>query len=668
MASRVISAILTLRDRDFSSGLRRGSGGLTDFQRRIMSAGNSVQRFSSNTVSSFSNMAKGVGGLVAAYAGFEAMKGVATSSIEAASSLEGYRNTLNVVMKDQSKAAEVMKWAVDFANKTPFETDSVVEATVRLQSYGLEAQKVLPMVGDMAGVMGKDVMQGVEAVADAQTGELERLKEFGITKAMIAQKAGEMYQNQEIINNQGQIVQQEKFNEALFALMQDRFKGGMEIQAGSFKGVMSTITGVWKTGLATMAGITATGEIVKGSLFDTIKDKAKSLGDYMTKLADDGTFQSIGNKLSSGVQVASNWFGILTDSVIALYNEAKPTLGWIKDTGLPAMGTGISFVAGEAKGLYNFVKNNWNVFEPIILGIVGAMATYKVSVLAVTAAQNLWKGATTTLTIAQGLLNGTLALTPLGWIVIGIGAVIAAGVALYNNWDIVREKTSQLWDKLGAFQGVATIVLGPIGQIIRTAVTLAENWDSTKGVWENVWNGIKLAASNAVNEVIVSINKMIETINKIPGVNIPIVPKVDWGQAKAKPSQGVADVADFMALENASFAVGTNRVPHDMVAQIHKDEMIIPAAQSNILRGAGIGIENITRNVGQESSLVNDSFKQVPNDDTNNNYKPQPSYEVQQVRAGANNTFNITINAADKSVNEIINELVPQLKLRLSNM
>lgn len=33
----------------------------------------------------------------------------------------------------------------------------------------------MTQIGDMAGVMNKDIMQAVEAVADAQTGELERL-------------------------------------------------------------------------------------------------------------------------------------------------------------------------------------------------------------------------------------------------------------------------------------------------------------------------------------------------------------------------------------------------------------------------------------------------------------------------------------------------------------
>lgn len=121
------------------------------------------------------SLTKTVAGVAATYVGARALGQVSQSALESASGLESYRSTLNVVMKDQKKAAETMAWAVDFANRTPFETDSVVEATVRLQSYGIEAQKVMTQIGDMAGVMNKDLMQAVEAVADAQTGEVERL-------------------------------------------------------------------------------------------------------------------------------------------------------------------------------------------------------------------------------------------------------------------------------------------------------------------------------------------------------------------------------------------------------------------------------------------------------------------------------------------------------------
>jgi phage tail tape-measure protein len=214
---------------------------------------------------------------------------VAVAGMKGAAELEAYRNTLNTVLKDSEKAGRVMAWAVDFANKTPFETDSVVEATVRLSAYGMEAQKVLPDIGDMASVMNKDLMDAVEAVADAQTGELERLKEFGITKKMIVEQGNKVMRGVEIVNAKGQITNQEKFNEVLFSLMRERFKGGMELQAGSFSGLMSTLTGTFKTAVAQMMGITATGRPVLGGFFMKLKDKLKELTDLITKWQNDGT-------------------------------------------------------------------------------------------------------------------------------------------------------------------------------------------------------------------------------------------------------------------------------------------------------------------------------------------------------------------------------------------
>lgn len=98
-----------------------------------------------------------------------------SSTIGANANMEQYLNTLTVVLKSHKKAAQTLAWAKDFANKTPFETDEIVDATAKLQSYGLNARKILPDIGNMSSVMGKSLDQGVEAIADAQTGELERL-------------------------------------------------------------------------------------------------------------------------------------------------------------------------------------------------------------------------------------------------------------------------------------------------------------------------------------------------------------------------------------------------------------------------------------------------------------------------------------------------------------
>jgi phage tail tape-measure protein len=303
-----------------------------------------------------------------------AMTTVAVSGIKGAAELEAYRNTLNTVLKDSTKAAKTMAWAVDFANKTPFETDSVVEATVRLAAYGMEAEKVLPGIGDMASVMNKDIMQAVEAVADAQTGELERLKDFGITKQMIIDHGNKVMRGKEIVNAKGQITDQENFNKVLFSLMEERFKGGMEIQANSFNGLMSTFTGTAKTMLAQMVGVSATGEIKIGGLFDRAKQKLKELTDKITQWQNDGTLDKWATKVSD---FFTTLFDTLEESVFPVLKEVggilKDILEWFSDlppktqefilkalllgAALGPVVSGISGIMGFAANFTGFLSN-----------------------------------------------------------------------------------------------------------------------------------------------------------------------------------------------------------------------------------------------------------------------------------------------------------------------
>jgi hypothetical protein len=52
-----------------------------------------------------------------------------------------------------------------------------------------------------------------------------------------------------------------------------------------------------------------------------------------------------------------------------------------------------------------------------------------------------------------------------------------------------------------------------------------------------------------------------------------------------------------------SYAVGTNYVPQDMIAQIHKGEAIIPAAY-NPSAGGGGGTNNVVVNVNMQDGAV----------------------------------------------------------------
>lgn len=91
-------------------------------------------------------------------------------------------NSSLITITGSSKAAEKeLEWIKVFAAETPFSLNEVTKAFVKMRSLGLDASKEsLTSYGNTASAMGKSLDQMIEAVADASTGEFERLKEFGI--------------------------------------------------------------------------------------------------------------------------------------------------------------------------------------------------------------------------------------------------------------------------------------------------------------------------------------------------------------------------------------------------------------------------------------------------------------------------------------------------------
>lgn len=275
-----------------------------------------------------------------------------------------------------------------------------------------------------------------------------------------------------------------------------------------------------------------------------VKDDMKDLWEYLNRGEIEGGLQDAFSDFQTGMQwVANHWEGM--------------------KTGLMALTAG--FVA----------------YKGVLAGMVILDAIKKL--------QYAYTTAVITGTTAQWALNGAMALFPGNWIALAIGGVVAAGVLLWKNWDTVRSKTEALWDKLGAFEGVANFVLGPLGLIIRSAITIADEWDNTKSVWSNVWGGIVKETESSVNTVVDSINWLIEKINQIPGVNIPIIPKVNWTGVETTQSSRMTDQMSYAEAVHGSHATGLASVPFDNYnSLLHKDEAVLTANQAGILRGMGI--------------------------------------------------------------------------------
>ena len=90
----------------------------------------------------------------------------------------------------------------------------------------------------------------------AQSGEWERMKEFGIKG----------------VDNMDDLVQ----------IMNKRFAGGMDKLAKTTGGIWSTVTGVVKNSLGKIVGIMDDGSVRQGSALDKVKTKLSELEDTLT--------------------------------------------------------------------------------------------------------------------------------------------------------------------------------------------------------------------------------------------------------------------------------------------------------------------------------------------------------------------------------------------------
>lgn len=150
----------------------RGEGELRKFNAGLDNAQQKASAFAASLIRI---------GAVAATAAAAGMAALGRSVISTSAQFEGYAATLETIEGSSDKAQKSLAWISDFAKKTPFEVAELTEAFVRLRAYGMDPTSgLMESLGDASSAMGKSLMSAVEMIADASTGEFERLKEFGI--------------------------------------------------------------------------------------------------------------------------------------------------------------------------------------------------------------------------------------------------------------------------------------------------------------------------------------------------------------------------------------------------------------------------------------------------------------------------------------------------------
>ena len=101
--------------------------------------------------------------------------------IELGSEFQKFQAVLTTALGSGSLAEGAMASIQAFASKTPFSVRELTDAFVKLTNQGFKpTENEMRQLGDLAASTGKSFDQLAEGIIDAQVGEFERLKEFGI--------------------------------------------------------------------------------------------------------------------------------------------------------------------------------------------------------------------------------------------------------------------------------------------------------------------------------------------------------------------------------------------------------------------------------------------------------------------------------------------------------
>ena len=331
-----------------------------------------VDRFESKSArgtraaSAMGGAMKAAGAALVAIGFAKVVSGIVTTSAK----FESLRASLKTVTGSLDGARVAMSQIEKFTATTPFQLDEVANSFIILKRMGIDTTaESLKAFGNIAAANGKSFEQLSEAVADAMTGEFERLKEFGIkvkqengkfiasmgsTQLSVSNSAEELVNSLKSLGEEGGAYASGLADQAAtmggkFSNLQDNLasfakgigEGGLNT---ALKEVLDTFNGLFEGSgqLATKIGaglgaailtlvdrfklIVSTGKAIFGGLSDMVVDLLGNIKQNFANLPEMLSMGGVVQKFNSAFVTAGNIVKKITNfminTFIAFYEQA----------------------------------------------------------------------------------------------------------------------------------------------------------------------------------------------------------------------------------------------------------------------------------------------------------------------------------------------------------
>ena len=466
---------------------------------------------------------------------------------------EGYRVTLQQLYGDAAKAEGAFKWIREFQIKTPYTPEELMEGLKTMKVFGLDAEKWLPAVGDMASTIGTDLETMSRAVSKAfasgQQGAMQLQRSYGMSMAKLVEISG--HSEAELKNDLN------KYRKALYKFITDpKFKGGMARYAKTFKGVLSSIKG----GFQDFMGAVGT------SINKVMRADFQKIVDWIIKVSASGKLDEWAERVAKGFKMI--YEGLKKAGAI-LWKFIKPFVEFFKNHpqmlkwaiagiavsgALLLVGGGIMFVVGK--------------LGQMGVGLVHGIGTLKKFGGTLMALFTKTKAAGGLSSLMGGLTAKGGIMGKIGGLFAGGGAAAGGGIAatLATALPIIGAVIAGLallataWKKnFAGIREAAAKALKPLLDIVRAIFGIGKKANILKtvgAVLKAVWLGFAKAVAPVFKLIITIIGAAFRILKAVLMPIIKVLGKVfqalglagkGAGEGIAGAFEGLAKVVGFVA-------------------------------------------------------------------------------------------------------------------------